>query len=223
MPINATNASIILLYIVDLFVIVPLYTKKKYDHSARRNKLTVKGIAIGIPLLMLLYKSSYTLACGSYHPFICMLTLGMLLCAFGDIYLEIRFFRGGCFFLAGHLVYVISVIGTYRNISWITIASFVILCSAGTYITVTKLDKKYRVPLLMYNLVISASFALGLTLVTSLLTFDVLLGSGLMLLVTSDWLLARNKLYGSNYKRSLFSLVCYFGGQILISSLVLFI
>lgn len=223
MPINATNALIAALYILDLLMIVPLYTKKKYDHSTRRNKLTVKGIAIGIPFIVLLYGTLYSLVAGSCDPIICMLPLGMFLCAIGDIILEIRFFKGGCFFLAGHLVYVIAVYCIFNAVSWITLAAFVILAATGTFITITKLDKKYRVPLLMYNIVISASFALGITLVIGWSLPGTPVGAGLMLLVVSDWLLARNKLYGSNFKRSLISLVCYFGGQILISSLVFFL
>ena len=216
-------AIITALYIIDLFLIVPLYTKKKYDHSTRRNKLTVKGFAICIPLLVLVYSALFAYFKGIFAPFTCMLALGMLLCAFGDIILEIRFFRGGCFFLAGHLVYVIAVLVEKRYVTWITVPAFVILAATGAYITVTKLDKKYRVPLLLYNFVISASFALGITLVITLKPSNTVVGLGLMLLVVSDWLLARNKLYGSNFKRSLVSLVCYFGGQILISSLVFFI
>ena len=223
MPINATNAVIAALYILDLLMIVPLYTKKKYDHSTRRNKLTVKGIAIGIPFIVLLYGTLYSLVAQSAAPIICMLPLGMFLCAIGDIILEIRFFKGGCFFLAGHLVYVIAVYCIFNAASWITLAAFVILSATGTYITITKLDKKYRVPLLLYNLVISASFALGITLVIGWSLPGTPVGAGLMLLVVSDWLLARNKLYGSNFRRSLISLVCYFGGQILISSLVFFL
>ena len=223
MPITAPFAIITILYVIDLFVIVPLYTKKKYDHSTRRNKLIVKGIAISIPLLVLLNTSFRSVLNGSPHLFACLLTLGMLLCAFGDIILEIRFFRGGCFFLAGHLVYVIAVLAMFKSVRLITVLTFVVLASAGAGITVTKLDKKYRVPLLLYNFTISASFALGGTLTTTHSLSNELVGLGLMLLVVSDWLLARNKLYGSNFKRSLFSLVCYFGGQILISSLVFFI
>ena len=220
---SVSYAIITALYIIDLFLIVPLYTKKKYDHSTRRNKLTVKGIAICIPLLVLVYSALFTYFKGVFASFICMLALGMLLCAFGDIILEIRFFRGGCFFLAGHLVYVIAVLTEKRYVTWITVLAFVILAATGAYITVTKLDRKYRVPLLLYNFVISASFALGITLVITLKPSNAVVGLGLMLLVVSDWLLARNKLYGSNFKRSLISLVCYFGGQILISSLVFFI
>jgi len=223
MPINATDAVIAALYILDLLLIVPLYTKKKYDHSTRRNKLTVKGIAIGIPFVALLYGTLYSLVAQSDAPIICMLPLGMFLCAIGDIILEIRFFKGGCFFLAGHLIYVIAVYGLFNAVSWITLAAFVILSATGTFITITKLDKKYRVPLLLYNIVISASFALGITLVIGWSLPGTPVGAGLMLLVVSDWLLARNKLYGSNFKRSLISLVCYFGGQILISSLVFFL
>lgn len=228
---------ILILYGFDILFCTPTYTKKKYDHSTRTNKLVWKGIAIGIPLLILVYGiicavfshmvvdfgDAMVYDDGTVGSYAYLLAAGMLVCAFADIILEIKFIRGGVLFLLGHLIYVFAVLTYLGHITTVTVVIYLVFAAAGTIATVDKLDSKYRIPLIGYNLVISGSFALGVTLMVTQTLPNMLLGLGMCFLVVSDWLLARNKMIGSNFKRSLVSLLFYFGGQTLISTIIFFI
>lgn len=206
------------IFLADLFLLVPKYTRCKYDHTPRVKKLVWKGACIGLPLLVLVFETVLKSLTGEAAGTDYLLVLGMVLCAFGDIVLEIRFVKGGFLFFAGHMVYVITLFLMQNKVSIISVVCYVVLVCAGTVLTVTKLSKKYRPLLIGYNLIISGSFAMALPLILSFDSGKVLLGVGACGLVVSDWLLARNKTYGSNFNRSLVSLMFYFGGQILISA-----
>ena len=96
---------ITILYVTDLILLVPKYNKCKYDHTPRRKKLMRKGACIGVPFLLLvigtIINSIYRF---DYRDL--LIVVGMLLCAVGDIVIEIRFFKGGLCFAAGHIFYV---------------------------------------------------------------------------------------------------------------------
>lgn len=219
--INVFTLIAAVLYLLDIFLFVPKYTKCKYDHTPRTTKLVWKGICIGIPFLVLTagLLKNHILVSFESAPF--LIWVAMLLCAFGDIILEIRFIKGGILFLTGHMVFVIAFLCLVRDIHLETVIVFLILSTIGCILTVTRLDKKYRYYLFAYNFMISASFALGITTITRLGGSLILLGVGVCFLVISDWLLARNKKLGSTFCWSLVSLEFYFIGQILISTLVL--
>ena len=210
---------ILILYAVCILFCTPMYTKKKYDHSTRTNKLIWKGITISIPALTLIVTSLVHAIKGTATPFLIIMTFGMI----GDIVLEIKFLRGGVLFLLGHLVYVLGILNYLKAITSVTIIVYLLLAVLGTIMTIDSLGKKYRYPLIAYNIVISGTFAMGVTLITTNSINNVFPGIGVCFLVISDWLLARNKIAGSNFRRSLISLLFYFGGQVLVSSLVFFI
>ncbi len=222
MNLGITGILICIAWAIDMFLFVPVYTHKKYDHSSRTNKLIFKGICIGIPLVVMIIGMVKELVTPTGRPFIVIMTVGMMLCAVGDIVLEIKFFRGGCLFLAGHLVYVAGLYVMLEKITVVTVIIYLLLAVIGTVLTLDLLGKKYRLPLVSYNLVISGSFALGVSLISTQEPANMLVGIGACFLVISDWLLGRNKLVGSNFRRSLISLIFYFGGQILISTIALF-
>jgi len=206
-----------MLYVADLILLVPKYTLCKYDHTPRRKKLYWKAACIGVPILVFLVTLIFSYIWKEFDLKELFLFIGMLLCAIGDIVLEIRFIRGGVLFLAGHLVYVASLIYIGGGFNFVSLSVYVVLATAGVVLTFLKLGKKYRIPLLCYNFVISATFALSIPLILSLEPENMILGIGACFLVISDWLLARNKVYKTGYYWSLLSLVFYFGGQILIS------
>lgn len=210
-----------LLYMVDVFLLVPKYTKCKYDHTSRTVKLIWKGTCIGIPLLVLTIGFVQKSIFGSFDSIYFLILMGMVLCAIGDIVLEIRFIRGGVLFLSGHMVFVIAFFCLIGKVYFETILVFVLLCTVGCILTITRLDKKYRYYLLAYNAMISASFALAITAIFRMGMDLRLPGIGLSFLVISDWLLARNKKLGSTFALSLLSLEFYFVGQILISTIIL--
>lgn len=207
------------IYIIDLMLLVPKYTKCKYDHTPRNRKLVWKGACIGCPLLLLIFGAILLQISGKvFDSTIWFLVAGMCFCAVGDIILEIKFIKGGLLFFLGHLTYVTGLLSMEESRSYVALFAYVILVFLGTLLTVKKLGKKYRNALIAYNCVISGSFALSVPLIITRTPANVLLGIGLCFLAISDWLLARNKTFGSNYSWSLVSLLFYFGGQILIST-----
>ncbi len=214
--------ALLLLYLADLCVFTPGYVSSKYDHSPRKKKLIKKGICICIPLLVLLAGTVYRTVIYGPDIYLFILLAGMILCAVGDIILEIRFIKGGFLFFGGHLLYVCGALYHVRSFRGETLIIFLALAGIGTFLTFDRLDRKYRGLLIAYNIMISASFAMGTALYSTYLPGNVLPGLGFMFLVVSDWLLARNKMAGSTFGWSLVSLLFYFGGQILISTVVFF-
>lgn len=217
---NSVFLIISLIYVTDLCLFVPKYTRCKYDHTERTRKLMWKGLCIAIPLLILTAGSVilYVTGFADADPALFLLPAGMLLCAVGDIVIEIRFTKGGFLFFFGHLVYIISEILMLKALHGVSVVCFLILAVMGCLLTLKFLGKRHRGLMIAYNTTISASFALGLGLVLQNVNGQVLAGYGIMSLGISDWILARNKAFGSNYAMSLISLIFYFGGQIMIST-----
>jgi len=209
---------ITLIYLTDLVLLVPKYTACKYDHTPRNKKLVWKGLCIGLPFLILVTETVFRLINGTSTVTNLLIIAGMLFCGVGDIVLEIRFIKGGVLFFLGHVFYVAALFTLQDGLCAISIIMYLALVITGTILTLTRLSKKYRPFLITYNLIISGSFALSLPVMMTGEPALVLLGTGACFLVASDWLLARNKYYGSTYQWSLISLILYFGGQMLISS-----
>ncbi len=206
------------LFLVDLVLLVPKYTKSKYDHTPRKKRLVWKGLCIGIPFFVLVLYSAFRAAVGEATVVNWLLIAAMFFCGAGDIILEIRFIKGGFLFFTGHILYVITLLFLQDGISVIAIVVYVILTVLGTYLTCTKLSEKYRFLLIGYNFAISGSFALSIPLILTGNPAFVLVGTGACCLAVSDWILARNRTYGSTYGWYLTSLLLYFGGQVLIST-----
>ena len=206
-----------LLYLTDMFFLVPKYTKCKYDHTPRKRKLMWKGACIGVPFVLLLIGTVLKATVAfDYRDFLILTAMGI--CAVGDIVIEIRFFKGGLIFFAGHVFYVSALLSFQKGVSVVSVAAYVILAVTGCTLTYIKLSKKYRAFMMGYNLIISGSFALSLPLIYKGEPALMFFGIGACFLAISDWILARNKAYKSTYGWSLLSLMFYFGGQILISA-----
>lgn len=207
-----------ILYAVDMFLLVPKYTRCKYDHTPRKRKLTWKGFCVGIPTFILAVGTLYLKSVDRCTDTHIILLCGMVLCAVGDIVIEKQFTRGGILFGMGHLLYIVGLIDLTDGLSVFILIVYLAVAGLGTWLTINKLTEKYRMHMLMYNFVVSASFAFGFYLVFAGPGLARAVGAGACCLVISDWLLARNRSYGSTFKWSLLSLVFYFGGQILIST-----
>ena len=215
---NAFYLIISLLYITDMLLLVPKYTRCKYDHTPRKKKLLWKAACIAVPLLILIFGVTVLYIAGYGDANMILLCADMALCAAGDIVIEVRFFRGGLLFGFAHIVYITAMFLIGNEIHAASIVCFLILVILGTALSVKYLGKKYRLMWIIYNLVISASFAMGLSGIFTGEPGRVLMGYGVISLVLSDWLLARNKAFGSTYGWSLISLILYFGGQMMISA-----
>lgn len=206
------------IYLTDLILFVPKYTYSKFDHTPRRRKLLYKGVCIFLPWLILTVNmvSLFVKAGVSIEGL--LIIAAMTLCAMGDIILEIRFFKGGVLFFFGHMLYAIATVLITKNIKPFSYIIFVMLVAIGTTLTCMRLSKKHRGILIIYNVMISCSFALGTGLIATLDAPLISLGTGVCFLGISDWLLARNKTSGTSYSWSLIALLFYFGGQILVSA-----
>ena len=208
-----------LLYITDLMFLVPKYNRCKYDHTPRKRKLVWKGACIGVPVFALIVGTCINIIFSGSVSVPGLLIVGaMLLCAVGDIVIEIRFFKGGLLFFFGHALYVASLFILNDSFSGLALVVYLILAACGTVLTIQKLGKKYRPYLIGYNLIISGTFSLSLPLILTGEPCFIFLGTGACFLAVSDWLLARNKVFKGTYGWSLLSLMFYFGGQILISA-----
>ena len=208
---------------MDLLLLVPEYNRSKFNHTTRRGKLIRKGLCIGLPLLIVTMGAVLSVLFEGFGvweavPAYYLLPLGMLICAIGDIVIEIRFTRGGMLFGVGHLVYITAAMLLLQEVHATSIVCFLILAIFGAVLTVKYLTKKHRVLMLIYNTVISASFAMGLGMILQGTPGEGLVGFGFMFLVISDWLLARNRTFKTSPTWSLVSLLFYFGGQIMIST-----
>ena len=207
-----------IVYGIIMFLLVPKYTKCKYDHTPRNKKLVWKGFCISPVFCVLAVGIVASIINNSCSLVLILLGIGMFLCALGDIALEIRFSQGGILFGIGHLFYISSMVRmSEKKITLITIVIYVLFVSIGTWLTITKLGAKYRWFLLFYNLIISGSFAIGASLVAYGSVAEKVCGGGVVLLAISDWLLARNKVFKSNFKWSMIAIVPYFAGQMMVA------
>ncbi len=203
----------------DLMLFVPLYNWSKFHHVKRNIKLYIKGICIGFPCLVLLTGIVDLYSRGVVNYISLIFLAGMLICFAGDIILEIKFIRGGICFALGHCVYFAGLFLLFKgNLFLLSAVVFVLLLSLGSVLTHINLSKKYRVYLYLYNAIVSASFSLALPLAFSGEPGPAAVGTGVMMLVVSDWVLAGNKLTGVTFYKSLVSLLLYFGGQLLIAA-----
>lgn len=212
-------AALIILLLVDYIVFIPGYNRKKFDHTPRKEKLTYKGISIGIIFLILLSGYINGLVTHKVMPQDFLWVLGMLSCAFGDIILEIKFTKGGLLFGLGHLLYIAALVVYTEKISLLIVILYICFALAGTVLTIKYLGSRHRGLMILYNCVISFSFALGanLSVVKATSTRFVFIGIGMCLLVISDWILARNRRIGTTETRSMMCLTLYFSGQALLA------
>ena len=205
--------------ITDLVLFVPLYNWSKFNHVKRNIKLYIKGICIGFPCIVLLAGIADLYSRGVLSTVSVIFFIGMLISAVGDIVLEIKFIRGGICFALGHCVYIAGLFLLFnKNFLLLCAGTFVFLLSLGSVLTHINLSKKYRVYLYLYNAVVSAGFSLALPLAFSGERGPAAIGTGIMMLVISDWVLAGNKLTGNTFLKSLVALLLYFGGQLLIAA-----
>ena len=203
--------------ITDLLLFVPLYNYCKFHHVQRNLKLLIKGICIGFPLLLLIVGAVDLLTLSVFDIASFILIAGMVLCAVGDILLEVRFIRGGILFACGYGFYIVALLLRSPFFSYVQLIVFFLFFTGGNFLTVKLLSRKYRTALIIYNTLISAAFALSLSFVASGEKALVFLGFGVILLVVSDWLLARNRYVRAGSVWTLIALMLYFSGQLLIS------
>ncbi len=208
---------LVIVYLADLLLLTPKYIKCKYDHTALKRKIMWKELCVGIPFLALLCGVAIKYITGSDDETLSILLAGMFLCVVGDAVLEIKFGAGVVCFAMGHVVYIVAIISLGYGVNVASIVVYALLAVLGTVLTLKLLGKNHKAQFIIYNLVVSTSFALSVPLLMTGEASLIVLGCGIISLVISDWLLARNKVFKSNFKWSLFAIIPYFGGQILIS------
>lgn len=218
---NIVRIISIVLAVSDLAIFVPGYVVRKYDHSSRRVMLRWKIVAMLTAVIILFIGVVYRFSSGTGAFYEMMLLVGMTVCLLGDIILEIRFLAGGVIFFVGHILYVLAVADLLKHVTVTAVITYVTVSLVSGLITVKKLSAKYRKPLLLYDLLVCMTFSAGIELICMFSPCETVLGAGMCLLVVSDWLLYRNKAYGSDFKRSLIAIYPYFLGQLLVALSVL--
>lgn len=219
MSITLKIVIILSLLLMDYVLFIPGYNHRKFDHTGKKEKLIFKGISIFILLLILITGIVGKIMDGEISTPDILWLIGMTLCAVGDIVLEIRFTKGGVLFGLGHIVYISALICETEAVNAIIVSTYIVLAIMGTVLTIKYLGKKHRGLMILYNLIICLSFALGINMavVKADTVSAVLSGLGACFLVISDWILARNRIIGTNETRSMMCLTLYFSGQALIA------
>ena len=149
------------------------------------------------------------------------LAAGLVLCAAADVVLSIRFVGGMGIFLLGHLCYIAAFLRAAPLTLW-SIPLFFLMASAVFLLFRRQIPamKDRLVPFCVYAAVLLAMLALALPLPFSLGWPGGLAAAGAALFVLSDLLLARNLLAGATRFSDVFSLACYYTGQLLLASSV---
>jgi uncharacterized membrane protein YhhN len=184
-----------------------------------RAKLAVKAV------LSTLFVVTVFLQPNAQKPFVRLLTVGLLLCLWGDVFLALpglKWFRAGLTaFLLGHILYVAAFSRLAPGADWFSFGSLVILAaSAGAYLWLRPNLGAMHLPVLAYILVITIMVfgALGVYRqggVASSGKSMILLGSVLFYL--SDLFVARDQFIKKDFLNRLIGLPLYYSGQFLLA------
>jgi uncharacterized membrane protein YhhN len=184
-----------------------------------RAKLAVKTA------LSLLFVATVFLQPNAGTSFGRFLTIGLILCFWGDVFLALpgmKWFRAGLVaFLLGHLLYGAAFSRLAPGAAWISSGSPAILAaSAGAYFWLRPNLGEMHIPVTAYILVITV-MALG-----ALAVYDqpglpwlgrALIFQGAVLFYLSDLFVARDQFIKKEFLNRLIGLPLYYGGQFLLA------
>lgn len=154
-----------------------------------------------------------------------LLTVGLILCLWGDVFLALpglKWFRAGLVaFLLGHILYVAAFARLAPGADWFSFGSLAILAaSAGVYLWLRPNLGAMHLPVLAYILVITIMVfgALGVYRQPGAASSGksmILLGSVLFYL--SDLFVARDQFIKKDFLNRLIGLPLYYSGQFLLA------
>jgi uncharacterized membrane protein YhhN len=207
-----------------LFVLVPVYVtfskQPKYKISCIAIKALTTGISFVFALIGFLTLNKLPNINGNEYqipsPYWALIGLG--LCLIADVFLCINLVAGGVFFFLGHLAYIAFFLslGGFHTVS---IIIYTLLCVATLcyFYRYTAILKRYHLLFVLYAMTILATVTLGLLLPYTYDLYGFLPACASLLLVASDFLLARNKLLEETPLSRIVALNCYFMGQYLMA------
>ena len=140
--------------------------------------------------------------------------VGLSICIAANIVFRIHIPAGSVLFFFGHVVYIIFFL-SLSSLNAISIVIFtilwvIVLCYFYQY---SPILEGLKVPITLYGMLICASLSIGIVLPFTFGIYGCLPAVGILLLVCSDLMLARNKMVAqTNFSRTLV-LLCYFAGQ----------
>jgi uncharacterized membrane protein YhhN len=208
-----------MLWIIGLAVVLLGFLLYFEKTGQPRLKLAVKTA------LSLLFVVTVLLQPNSQTPFGRLLTVGLILCLWGDVFLaltEPKWFKAGLgVFLLGHVLYVASFTRLAPGSAWFSVGALVFLAaSAGVYWWLRPNLGEMHIPVAAYILVITFMVfgALGVYRQPVLAIPGrsmILLGAVLFYL--SDLFVARDQFIKKEFLNRLIGLPLYYGGQFLLA------
>jgi uncharacterized membrane protein YhhN len=184
-----------------------------------RGRIVVKSI------LSLLFVVTVFLQPNIQTAFVRFLTVGLILCLSGDVFLALsgmKWFRAGLVaFLLGHLLYAAAFTRLASGAYWFSLGSLVILAaSAGAYLWLRPNLGEMHIPVLAYILVITVMVFGALAVYRQPgLAFSGkgMIFLGAVLFYLSDLFVARDQFIKKNFSNRLIGLPLYYGGQFLLA------
>lgn len=215
--------------ILVLFLLTPAYaylsSEKKYKKTAILVKGLNSGVSFGFALAgFIMWKNQTTIANpDSYMVAPQWVLIAIGLCVLGDVCLNVNFIAGGILFFLGHIAYIIFflTLAAFNNIAFLlyTLLCAACLCYFYQYSTIVK---RFHLLFVLYAMTILATLTFGLLLPYTYGWYGFLPAAASFFLVSSDFILARNKLTDNSKVLRLLSLTCYFGGQYLMAMTIYF-
>lgn len=206
--------------ILILFVLTPAYLFSSTQAKYKSIGVILKGITTGISFLYALFgfltlsqqSNNLSMKYPILYPY--WLLIGLGLCVLADIMLCFRIIAGGALFFLGHLAYIIFFI-TLGGFHTIAIIIYTLLCVATLcyFYRYTSIVKRFRLFFVLYAMMILITLTLGILLPYTYGIFGIIPAIASVLLVSSDFMLARNKLLLETKTTRFVALSLYFGGQ----------
>ncbi len=208
-------------FIIVLLVLTPIYA---YFSTSRCNQKAIitKGATTTICFAYALagYLKSNDISTFTAPPIhhAYWLLIGLGICTLADVILCLRFVIGGILFFLGHISYIIFFL-TLGGFHTVTIVVFTLLCVAALcyFYRYSAVLLKYHLLFVLYGMITLANLALGLLLPYTYGFYGIIPAIASILLVVSDFFLARNKLFEETKFTKRIALSFYFGGQYLMA------
>lgn len=207
------GASIVLLVLTPWYS----YLSKRPNHKILT--LTIKGLNTGASLLFAIigYIRLVNLEMTSVPKNLIQnywILVGLSICLVADLVLRIHILAGGVLFFFGHVAYIIFFL-SLTPLNAVSILIFTILCVVVLcyFYRYSPMLDGLKVPVTLYGIIICASLSLGIVLPFTFGVYGCLPAIAILLLVCSDFMLARNKMVIETPLTRTLALLFYFAGQ----------
>lgn len=210
--------------VVILFVLTPTYLclSSHYKHKRKAFILKIFTTLISFSYALFGYlelsrkNHIQNLAAMIHSPYWVMLGLGLFVLA--NILLYLHMIAGGLLLLLGHLAYIIFFI-TLGGFHAVAIVVYTMLCVATLcyFYRYTPAVKRFLHIFAIYAMCTLVTLALGLLLPFTYGLYGIVPALASLLLISSDFMFARNKLLQETRFTRRIGLSCYFFSQFLMA------